>query len=167
MGFELDVARWNYKRNGLEGDIENEINMFDEEVEEWNLALKQYLEGTLFVDDVLTDLVDALCDTVFVNSGSKSKGFFRSNSNDIIAYMVEVTNEVLLEQGINPSYVIGLALELVVRANELKPTKKVKGKVSKGNEWVDPKVKIKELLLAQREIEEEDVIPNGCEVIDA
>lgn len=153
--FNLDVIKWNYKRNKLEGNALLEHSMFDEEVLEWDTALKDYLEGSLFIEDVVVDLVDALCDAIFVDSGSKAKGFFMNNT-DRLSYMMSVTTEILIENNINPS-IIEKCLMLVVEANNLKPLTKTSGKVTKGTKWIDPKILIKSELFPISEVEDEQV----------
>lgn len=158
MGFNLDVARWNYERNGLEANHLLEVDMFNEEYLEFDVAFRAYLTNNLLKEEDIVDMVDALCDSIFVDSGSKAKGIFREENTQKISYMMSIVTEVLLENNINPHTVIEQSLMYVVEANNLKPKKKTDGKVSKGSKWIDPKELIRDLLfptIAEEEIKDE------------
>lgn len=157
----MQVAKWNYLRNGLVYNEELEINMLNEEEQEFKDALKMYFDSTnsLFNEtaclDAVVDMVDAYCDFTFVYYGTKVKSMGTLANIDLsskLSIMNTMLTEVLITHGVDmfqkmEAPIIEQCMSLVIEANEAKPIKKTKAKVSKGSDWKDPKQAIKELLV--------------------
>lgn len=161
----IEIGKWNYLRNGLEYDRELEQNMLDEEAKEFKDAFTAYLaittsdnyytEDTLL--DEIVDMVDAYCDYMYVYTGTSLKaiGFKPIDGSHTQSVMHSVLTEVLLTHGVRMYDGKGTlplleeAFQYVIEANNKKPLTKTKGKVTKGKNFKDPKVLIKELLQAK------------------
>ena len=82
--------------------------------------LKEWKDGVAMLDDI--EQLDGIIDLGVVVNGTITK--------------------LCKKLGIDPY----IAIDIVLRANEAKPKEKVNGKIVKGDKWVDPKEKLKELL---------------------
>ena len=170
----LETIKWNYERNKLEFKPELEIKLLTEELTEFKDNLKIYFdkaenfrtkepeeitdEETESLLGTVVDLIDAVCDSVFVLFGSKSKSIghvFPELVN--LEKEVEFTKSVLFdilttELGIEPKSaeeLISASYKAVVEANKQKGTKKDEnGKVMKPENFEGPEVKIKKYLKA-------------------
>jgi len=162
----LQIAKWNYKRNNLELNVELEENMLNEEEKEFQEALKDYIVSTEATDTLpefkdesilwaVVDMVDAYCDYIFVYYGTMVKAMGTNHTFNIgnkQSIMNTLLTEVLISHNVNmfehgKPPILDTCMEAVIEANEAKPIKKTKGKVSKGKKFKDPKEKIKEILL--------------------
>ena len=162
----LQIAKWNYKRNNLQLNVELEENMLNEEEQEFQDALKDYIISTEasdvlpeFKDEsilwAVVDMVDSYCDYTFVYYGTMVKamgtnhifniGNKQSIMNTLLTEILITHNVNMFEHGKPP--ILDTCMEAVIEANEAKPIKKTKGKVSKGKKWKDPKERIKEILV--------------------
>jgi len=162
----LQIAKWNYKRNNLKLNVELEENMLNEEEQEFQDALKDYIISTEasdvlpeFKDEsilwAVVDMVDSYCDYTFVYYGTMVKamgtnhifniGNKQSIMNTLLTEILITHNVNMFEHGKPP--ILDTCMEAVIEANEAKPIKKTKGKVSKGKKWKDPKERIKEILV--------------------
>lgn len=142
------IMKWNYLRNGLilqSTDLENKL--FNEEYLEWKSAMTDVLDIGFPNAELLSELIDAYADMDFVLSGSKAKGDFDARKDRILDYVYKTTFDTLTTFRVrNPGVLISQAQELVLEANNAKPLTKTEGKVTKGNDWVDPKIRITELV---------------------
>jgi hypothetical protein len=153
----LEITKWNYKRNGLVLDRELERNMLDEEAQEFNEGLIMYLNNTSLKLEAVVDMVDAYCDFNFVYTGTISKQIGDSQWIDEekrMMYMNTYLIEILFAHGVQiftpeGKSIIDSSIEYVIEANKKKPITKTSGKVIKGEDWVDPKEQIKELLISR------------------
>lgn len=161
----IEIGKWNYLRNGLEYNPELEQNMLDEEAKEFKDAFTTYLALTTsdayYAEDTLLDevvnMVDAYCDYMYVYTGTalKSIGMKAIDASHTQSVMHSVLSEVLLTHGVRmydgkgTLPLIEEAFQYVIEANNKKPLTKTKGKVTKGKDFKDPKVLIKELLKAK------------------
>ena len=160
----LNNAKWNYKRNNLSADGQLDINMFDEELSEFQEAYNFYMKASLdkvaylpdlYEDTIITlcaDMLDAWGDAMFVADGWLSKELMSGTTNGInianthtgitLDLMLKTTNEVLMSEFVYEYFDYNKVKEFIYEANNLKPIKKTSGKVSKGKKWVDPKYAI-------------------------
>lgn len=161
----IEIGKWNYLRNGLEYNPELEQNMLDEEAKEFKDAFTTYLALTTsdayYAEDTLldevVDMVDAYCDYMYVYTGTSLKaiGMKAIDASHTQSVMHSVLTEVLLTHGVRMYDGKGTlplleeAFQYVIEANNKKPLTKTKGKVTKGKDFIDPKVRIKELLQAK------------------
>jgi len=170
----LETIKWNYERNKLEFKPELEIKLLTEELTEFKNHLKIYFdkvenfrskkfeeitdEETESMLDTIVDLIDAVCDSVFVLFGSKSKsiGYIFPelvNLEREVEFIKSVLFDILTaELGIKPKTaedLISISYKAVVEANKQKGTKKDEnGKVMKPKNFEGPEVKIKKYLKA-------------------
>ena len=157
----LKVANWNYPRNGLRADGQLDINMFDEEVAEFQEAYKHYMDAQTslllaskvdFEDAMLyicADLLDAWGDATFVADGWLNKELLSGSTNGInianehtgvtLDLMLKVTNEILMTEFVYEYFDYNKVKQFIFDANSTKPIKKTRGKVAKGMDWTDPK----------------------------
>lgn len=158
----LQVTRWNYKRNKCEMHQHLEHSMLlEEETEFKEQGLLPYLEGGLFQLDAVVEMIDAYCDYNFVYSGTIGKAIGTEVNLSVFDVESKMTMmntyiiEALLEHNVTimdvktGKSVIDEAMGFVIDANEAKPVKKTKGKVTKGAKWRDPKELILDLLVAR------------------
>lgn len=151
----LQIAQWNYDRNGLEYKEELEQAMIAEEVNEFKDALICYLHNPIDKLSAIVNMVDAYMDTSFVYYGTLIKQLGNaklSDKNFDLSIMNTIMTEILITHKVklycaDEGDTIGLCLDYVMKANEKKPKTKAKGKVKKGSDWIDPKEQIKELLI--------------------
>lgn len=162
-----EIAKFNYLRNELKVNRELEESMLVEEELEFKEAYTTYLNLIYVQTDVLptmkdedildciVDMVDAYCDFNYVYYGSLLKFL---GTGTIFDYTQKQTlmSTILMETLINHGCKVHLqaekplldkAMRFVIEANEAKPLKKTKGKVTKGKDFIDPKEKIKDLLV--------------------
>ena len=152
--FSSRVRQWNLERNGLFYDAPLEKSMLKEE-------FKEYLEAKTYVDRV-----DAWCDFVFVYLGTVAKYqyFWATTREDTIytigyktyatrldefeEFFCYVTNHMVRELRAeficDEEYVFNTCMTFVCEANDKK--KAGSGKIKKGEDWVDPKEKIRDFL---------------------
>ena len=163
----VNIGKWNYMRNGLKFDAELERSMLFEEEVEFAEGMKAYFEQMTcdnlfkaeFVTDAVVEMVDAYCDFMYVYTGTCIKSIGMGN-NFVIdcshkqSLMNSVLQEILVIHGVKlydkrkaELPFIEQCYSYVMDANDKKPITKTKGKVVKGNTFVDPKHQIKELLL--------------------
>ena len=162
-----DIAKFNYLRNSLELSKELEESMLIEEEQEFIEAYKTYLEFVYIKTDILpqfkedaildclVDMTDAYCDYMYVYYGTLLKYLGTGEVYDRTqkqTLMNTILIETLVRHGIKVYEqgkvpITDKAMSIVTEANDNKPIKKTKGKVSKGKAWRDPKEGIKELLL--------------------
>ena len=144
------IYKWNYLRNGCQiANAQLETDMFNEEYLEWRASMAQLLEVQFGeeVYKIFADIVDAFCDMEFVLQGSKAKGDFDARKDRILDYVYNTTISCLHKYNVrNAGVLVSQAQELVYEANCMKPISKTSGKVTKGNEWKDPKIEIMKLL---------------------
>jgi hypothetical protein len=148
---EYGIYKWNYLRNTCRLSSSHlETEMFEEEYLEWQSAMAELIELGIFGQKALThlvDIIDAFCDMEFVLLGSKAKGDFDARKDRILEYVYNTTIATLQTGFIrNPSSIINEARGFVLEANNMKPLVNTKSKVLKGDDWVDPKHLIHELL---------------------
>lgn len=151
----LKIAQWNYDRNNLKYDEELENKMFNEEAYEFRAALLGYLSNPLSKLEYVVDMIDGYCDAFFVYSGTIAKQLGQvslSSKQYELNMMNSYITEILIKHNVkiydeDKPYIMDLAMNSVIEANEKKPKDKTKGKVKKGSDWVDPKVTIMDLLL--------------------
>ena len=155
------IIKWNIVRNDLKFDPDLESDMLSEESKEFMEAYKKFLTESLlpaFQIKVLVDMIDAYCDYYFVATGTKAKIGMNNHCfkykeatsllylmDNQLGFMYNILNDIL---GNNTYDILMKSLGYVIEANETKPTKRdEKGKVVKGDKWIDPKDKIEKLLL--------------------
>ena len=155
----IEIAKWNYDRNGLEFDRELERDMLDEEAYEFKLGLEDYLrDDNLFKVLSVVEMIDAYCDFNFVLTGTISKAIdlFNVIPMDVyekqMVYMNTFIIEALVKHGVKVydkegKSIIDYAMGYVIEANHKKCENKTTTKVEKGKDWVDPKSRIKNLLI--------------------
>ena len=138
MDIIKEIEEWNRVRNNTEFNIELERRMLDEEVEEFITGLN--------MGDIV-EMVDAYCDTYFVYIGSVYKSM--NTLNKVHAELHYYYEAIDWMRGLLTDIdddVLDMAMEYVITANKAKPIHKKEGKVIKGDDWVDPKIKIQEIL---------------------
>ena len=161
----MEIAYWNYARNGLKFDPQLEEQMLLEEEAEFKDALVDYMDAmkypTLFsedeVVDAMVDLIDAYCDYNFVSYGTALKRMGSTTelqTEHARSLMYTVLTELLVTHGVDMFRGLKIpfierCMSIVIEANKAKPLDKTSGKVVKGDNWVDPKESIRELLLAE------------------
>lgn len=137
------IVKWNRDRGNTHFNLRLEKDMLNEE-------LKEFTDGLFDGEDVV-EMMDAYCDTLFVLYGSIYKsnqtlGFEHAEIKyyiDAAKWMKKMLNRYIPNCNNN---IISECMDAVIEANEAKPKDKVNGKVIKGDKWVDPKHKIKEIL---------------------
>lgn len=142
------IMKWNYLRNDLilqSTDLENKF--FNEEYLEWKTAMTDILDVGFPNAELIAEAIDAYADMDFVLSGSKAKGDFDARKYRILDYVYKTTFDMLTTFRVrNPGVIISQAQEFVLEANNAKPLTKTEGKVKKGDDWIDPKKVITELV---------------------
>jgi hypothetical protein len=146
----MRIAQWNYNRDNINFDPELELRMLTEEAQEFKdgMLMLAKADAESSYDAAIVELVDAWCDYQFVMSGS----IFKYLGSDIPfdwdsirtqeRYMFTILNKQL---GIDEA-TLNICLDCVITANEAKGTKKIKGKIQKGDTWRDPKDTILNIL---------------------
>lgn len=179
----ITIGAWNFKRNGLGFNPELERDMLAEEAKEFKDAFVGYLGITtsdcIYTVDTLldevVDMVDAYCDYMYVYTGTalKALGYAPIDGTHTQSVMHSVLTEVLLTHGVKMYDGRGTiplleeCFQYVIEANDKKPIKKTTGKVTKGVGFVDPKVRIKELLQAKGFENAEDALASYKKDIEA
>lgn len=161
----VNIGKWNYMRNGLNLNTELEHNMLLEEEAEFAKGMKDYFEQITcdnlfkaeFVVDAVVEMVDAYCDFMYVYTGTCLKTIGTDYTIDCShkqSLMNSVLQEILVTHGVKlydrmkaELPFIEQCYSFVMDANDKKPITKTKGKVVKGDTFIDPKLRIKELLL--------------------
>ena len=144
------ITEWNRKRNGLKFDPILETRLLTEEAHEFMMA------------ETTAERLREFADFLFVAAGSRAKFMAMQLQSadalvnvytkwDVVVKWINSTikamQEILEEEEGITEYTIDEALEIVIEANEAKPlTKDDHGKVIKGQDYVDPIAKIKELI---------------------
>jgi len=149
----MRIAQWNYNRDNINFDPELELRMLTEEAQEFKDGMEMWFKAQSFyrdneVSEAIVEMVDAWADYQFVMSGS----IFKYLGSDIPfdwdsirtqeRYMFTILNKQL---GIDEA-TLNICLDCVITANEAKGTKKIKGKIQKGDTWRDPKDTILNIL---------------------
>ncbi len=136
--------------------LEEEKKEFFDAYEEYKVTpkTKEYLELRL---DIVTDMVDAVCDYLFVSVGLDTKTQLNTVPLEHQPLAIALKNTVdkhisvmgtLLMDVVGNKVDMNHCYTLVVEANNLKPAKEnADGKGEKGDAWVDPKIKIKDYLV--------------------
>jgi hypothetical protein len=158
------TRQWNINRGFTKKlDLQLESDMLEEEKEEFFDAYEQYnglKDEPLAIDarlDLAVDMVDAVCDYLFVSVGLDAKSQLNrlpdADTQGKVALLKTNVDKNLAVMGALLIDVVGAKVDLnvcygfVVEANNLKPAKSnADGKGVKGDEWVDPKHKIKDYL---------------------
>lgn len=163
----IDIAKFNYLRNHLELNRNLEETMLIEEETEFIDAFKLYLKLVYeetdvgfsmkeeAILDILTDMVDAYCDFMYVYYGSLLKYLGTGEVYDKTqkqTLLSTILMEVLVGHGCkihkqNEKPLLDLAMSYVIKANDAKTLDKTEGKVEKGDKFIDPKEKIKNLIV--------------------
>lgn len=154
------IFDWNLERGLLDKPFNPALQtrMLTEESREFYEAYK---------DNDMVGLVDAYCDFIFVLRGAQASLIATDFSDDYQAYKTALdivngaTNQgFLLLELLSKVVPVGqldleIAMEYVIKANEAKPPKTKDGKVIKGDDWQDPKERIKELIFGKDTEQEE------------
>lgn len=160
----LATRNWNIDRNYIKFDAELENKMLEEEKAEFFLDFEKYTALGKNTPECISDkldavvgIVDALCDFIFVFSGTETKVSLSNMSLDdkakysIIRITAERDMNLMMSLTLNilgQKFDIDTCYDMVVEANNLKPSKtNADGKGVKGDKWVDPKHKIKQYLI--------------------
>jgi hypothetical protein len=145
------IYDWNMVRDLLEKPFNPALQtaMLTEESREFHEAYKA---------DSIVDMVDAYCDFIFVLRGAQASLIATDFAEDYGSYITALnlvngaTNQgfMLLELltkvcPIGPRD-IDECFNYVIDANEAKPKDAKSGKIIKGDDWVDPKFRIKMLI---------------------
>ncbi len=159
----IDTQKWNLVRDNTRFVAVKEIKMLEEEKLEFSLAKNKWylLDGTESREyklDLVVEMVDAVCDYMFVYVGTEFKvGYNTLNIEEMKEFNAiksVVENQLNSMQGILNNILgqkvdLSYCYQLVLEANNAKPsTKNEDDKVQKGTEWVDPKYKIMDYLIS-------------------
>lgn len=151
------IYDWNMVRGMLDKGFNPALQtkMLTEESREFHDAYKE---------QDMVGMIDAYCDFIFVLRGAQASLIATDFGEDYHAYKTALdivngaTNQGFMLLELLTKLVpvgpvdINQCLSYVIDANEAKPATKKGGKVIKGNEWVDPKFKIKMLLFGTPEV---------------
>lgn len=143
----LKVAKWNFDRNNTNFDMELEINMLAEEAQEFKEGVVDYLNAIKGIDkeailNAKVEMVDAYADFAFVYQGTLFKALGTMVDLSGVLVTLDYMEAMLKDANISPM-VMDSAFDAVVAANEAKGTQKIDGKIQKGDDWVDPKARIR------------------------
>jgi len=148
----MKVAQWNFERNNTEFDYELEKSMLEEEAREFKDGLNDYFKALENNEDptyAIVDMIDAACDYMFVASGTEYKSLGHTKQEKLVS-LIDNTIDYMFHIVANidglPSNVLNDSFELVVKANGAKGKEKINGKIQKGEDWIDPKESIFNLL---------------------
>jgi len=143
----LETAKWNYKRGNTKFDYDLETSMLEEEAQEFKEGLEMYFEALGTDNDTLpalVEMVDAYCDYKFVFNGTMFKALGTSTQLVGPTIHLDYMYGILGELGLLS--ILGKAYSAVTVANNDKGSKKVNGKIQKGDSWIDPKLIIENLI---------------------
>lgn len=153
------TQKWNKDRGYTKFSIKLETDLLNEEKVEFYEAYHELLDVNPEVGSdkfvaLVADMIDAICDVRFVAVGTEFKASLAmleaSDYVKLIALQSHVEKNLAIQEALLNEYVqVNLvdAYELVLQANLAKPAKTdANGKGIKGDDWIDPKIKIQELV---------------------
>jgi len=145
----ITTIKWNVTRGNTNYSRELEERMLTEEAQEFKDGLHMYLNATTEegILDAKVEMLDALLDFMFVFTGTQYKALGSVLDDTISRYKDQMTfmYNTCMQIGIT-QFQVNEGYGYVCEANEAKGSKKVNGKVVKGAEWIDPKLRLRSLL---------------------
>jgi len=147
----MQITKWNYERNNTSFYKELEDRMLAEEAQEFKDGMAMYFRAEEAGEDTteaIVEMVDAWADYQFVAQGTifKYLGSDYSYSFDIVRTQERYMYHILHNELNIDDTTLNKCLQAVIDANAAKGTKKVNGKIQKGEEWRDPKETIANIL---------------------
>lgn len=158
---QIKIFDWNLERGLLDKAFNPALQtrMLTEESREFYDAYKA---------NDMVGMIDAYCDFIFVLRGAQASLIATDFGDDYGAYRTALdivngaTNQgFMMLEILNKAVPVGpveleLCLSYVIEANEAKPKDTVSGKIIKGDNWRDPKDKIRALVFPEGNEEEDD-----------